>query len=501
MKEEIPALTQPPASQQASAEDAERSSPGETRDLPENRVPEQSEGARQQPDGEQAPAGDVPAVPPPAEPAVSEDTQPERGRSTLGWWALLVAVVAVGGAGWSIWQVRDTQAQAVTLREELAKRLSEGESVASEARGIVRQQQEVIASLQGKLGALESKVEVTEGQAEALQAMYQELSRSREEGVVAEVEQAVALAAQQLQIAGNVEAALIALQEAEARLALHDRGQLSALRRALGGDIDELRLLPALDVSGLSIRLERLLEHADAMPLAFERPLSADAAVGADLGPAQSGGFVGWVEKAWRFSQAVAADVWHEVRTVIRVERMDGKEPVLLAPEQSSFLRENLKLRLLTARLALLARDGRTYETDLAQARGWVERFFDQGDERVKLVLSELQALGAVKIRYTPPDLSETFTALRNLQVRAGRPPQPVEPPKAAAAPADEVETEAASAASEAPEPESAPATDGLAPNGEAAGAADAAAGMGEAADGAADKPAEEPVPAPAASE
>ena len=186
---------------------------------------------------------------------------------------------------------------------------------------------------------------------------------------------------------------------------------------------------------------------------------------------------------------------------MIRVERMDGKEPVLLAPEQSSFLRENLKLRLLTARLALLARDGRTYETDLAQARGWVERFFDQGDERVKLVLSELQALGAVKIRYTPPDLSETFTALRNLQVRAGRPPQPVEPPKAAAAPADEVETEAASAASEAPEPESAPATDGLAPNGEAAGAADAAAGMGEAADGAADKPAEEPVPAPAASE
>lgn len=474
MKEEIPALTQSPASQHAPAKDAERSAPGETRDLPETDARAQA-------------AGSDSINPAAVAQSAGDDGSPERGRSVVGWWALLVALIAVGGAGWSIWQIRDTQTQAVTLREELAKRLTEGESVASEARGVVRQQQEVIASLQGKLGALESKVEATEGQAEALQAMYQELSRSREEGVVAEVEQAVALAAQQLQIAGNVEAALIALQEAEARLALHDRGQLANLRRALGSDIDELRLLPTLDVSGLSIRLERLLEHSDAMPLAFERPLPSEAAVGADLGPAGSGGFVGWVEQAWRFTQMVAADVWHEVRTVIRVERMDQNEPVLLTPEQSSFLRENLKLRLLTARLALLARDGRTYEADLQQAHAWVERFFDPQDERVKLVLSELEALAGVKVRYTPPDLSETFSALSSLQVRAGRPPQPVEPAQSTLVPA-------AAAAAEAPAAE-APAPDAQGAAGEAAtqtsGAAAAAGGAAEAATEAVTKAAE----------
>ncbi|RXF41358.1 hypothetical protein EG864_15385, partial [Enterococcus faecalis] len=89
------------------------------------------------------------------------------------------------------------------------------------------------------------------------EALYQEFSRTREDGVIAEVEQAVVLAAQQLQIAGNVEAALIALQEAESRLALHDRGQLAGLRRALANDIDALKLQPVLDVSGLSLRLER----------------------------------------------------------------------------------------------------------------------------------------------------------------------------------------------------------------------------------------------------
>jgi uroporphyrin-3 C-methyltransferase len=286
---------------------------------------------------------------------------------------------------------------------------------------MLRQQQETIASLHGKLGALESKVETTEGQAAALEALYQEFSRSREDGVLAEVEQAVALASQQLQIAGNVEAALIGLQEAEARLAIHDRGQLATLRRALVRDIEALRLMPALDVSGLSLRLELMLERADALPLAFESPLPAGAAVGKEMGPADSGGFVGWMAGVWRFAQDVAADVWSEVRTLIRVERLDQEDPVLLAPEQNTFLRENLKMRLLTARLALMARDGRSYGVDIAQARTWVERFYDLRDERVQATLAELKELEAVKVRYQPPDLSETFGALRNVQSRAGR--------------------------------------------------------------------------------
>ena len=458
MKEEIPALIQPPpTTQHASAKDDQ----GSVR-----------EDARE-------PAGADAQTAAPTPPATTGDSG-ESGRSPAAWWALLLALIAIGGAGWAIWQARDTRVQSVELREELARRLSEGESIATEARGIVRQQQEVIASLQGKLGALESKVETTEGQAAALEALYQEFSRSREDGVIAEVEQAVALAAQQLQIAGNVEAALIALQEAEARLAIHDRGQLASLRRALARDIDELRLQPMLDVSGLSLRLERLLERADALPLAFEGQLPLEAAVGGEMGPAENDGLAGWMAGMWRFTQALAADVWHEVRTLVRVERLDQDDPVLLAPAQNTFLRENLKIRLLTARLALLARDGRTYEADLAQAKAWVERFFDLREERVQVALNELKELQAVKVRYEPPDLSETFTALRTVQAHSGRPPLPVEPARAG-----EV-----SAAPAATQPAAAPAAEPAASTGVATTAAPTS-----------DAPAASGASAPAASE
>ncbi len=405
MNDETPALTQPPLAAQTSRKD--------------DAVPP-------------AAAGDGAGAPPAGKAADRVANDP--ARSPVAWWALLLALLALGGAGWAGWQARDTHVQAAALREELAQRLAEGETAATEARGIVRQQQETIAALQGKLGVLESKVEATEGQAAALEELYQEFSRSREDGVLAEVEQAVALAAQQLQLAGNIEAALIALQEADARLAVHDRGQFAPLRRALAADIEVLKLQPVLDVSGLGLRLERLLERADAMPLAFEGQLPANEG-DETTSPAAATADEDWFQAGLQFAQRLALDVWREVRSLVRVERLDQDNPVLLAPAQNTFLRENLKIRLLTARLALLARDGRTYAADLAQARAWVERFFDRRDARVQAALDELKALESVSVRYEAPNLTESFAALRTLQAKGGRRPVPGEAPAAAPAP------------------------------------------------------------------
>ena len=174
---------------------------------------------------------------------------------------------------------------------------------------------------------------------------------------------------------------------------------------------------------------------------------------------------------------------------------------MLLAPEQNTFLRENLKLRLLSARLALMARDGRSYAADLAQARQWVERFYDLRDERVQAALGELKELEAVKVRYQPPDLSETFSALRSVQSRAGRSSgaarasETAAPAQAAPAAA----ATAAPAAAEAPAPAAAEAAPAAAESAAPATQPEAPAAPAEAA--AADAPSAAPAeqsPAPA---
>lgn len=326
----------------------------------------------------------------------------------------LVALIAAAVLGWQVYELRLATGE---IRQEVAQRLSGGETAIAEVRALVRQNNEGLGTLQGRFGALESQVGTMEGQAATLELLYRESTRSRGDQVLAELEQAITIAGQQLQLAGNFEAALIALQGAEARLAAPEFGHLQPLRRALVRDIEALKAHPQVDVSGIALRLELVLERVDSLPLAFEVKLAELAAEReAEIERAREEDDM--VGRTLGFLRALGADIWSEVKGMVRLERLDNADPVLLGPEQSNYLRENVKIRLLTARLALLARDGRTYVTDIERARDWLERYFDGGSDQVRRTLDELGELAATPIRAELPTLTDTFAALRVLQAR-----------------------------------------------------------------------------------
>jgi uroporphyrin-3 C-methyltransferase len=300
----------------------------------------------------------------------------------------------------------DTRMQVASLQQELARRLSDGDSVAKEGRALARQSQEALAALQAKVGVLEAKLAETQSQAVALEAMYQELSSTRDERVLAEVEQAVVIAMQQLQFAGNVEAALIALQGADARLARSVQPQFLPVRKLIARDIERLKGTPGANISGLSLKIESVVAAVDGLPLAYEQRPKADAAKPASATRPVSADY--WSE--------LGSDLWREFRQFVRLESIDQGDPALLSPNQSFFLRENLKLRLLNARLALLQRDGKVFHEEIRQSREQLERYFDGRAKPVQAAQSTLKALATTDVSFDLPGLAETLTALRNLK-------------------------------------------------------------------------------------
>lgn len=301
-----------------------------------------------------------------------------------------------------------TYRQSVRLNDELAKRLAQSDVRGNESRMLAGQAQETSRELLVKIGILEQKLAESQSQQVALETLYQELARGRDETVMAEIEQLLISASHELQLAGNVRAALIALQTADARLTRLDRPQLFALRKAIAKDIDRLRAAPYVDIPGLTLKLDSLIELTDSLPLAPGKPALASKTV--QTKPAD--------EKWWqRFVREARTDL---VR-LVRIQNMGKNELPLLPPEQAYYARENVKLRLLSARLSLLARDDKSYKADLQAAQAWLHQYYDDSDPAVKQALAILRQVSLSQTRVDVPDITGSLNALRSVKLSSER--------------------------------------------------------------------------------
>jgi uroporphyrin-III C-methyltransferase len=306
-----------------------------------------------------------------------------------------------------IWQWYDGRSRADALRDEVARRLRDSDAESRAARLLARQAQDSVLESQAKLAQLELKLAESQNQQVALEALYQELSRSRDDWVLAEIEQILSIASQQLQLAGNVQAALAALQAADARLARSNRPQFAPLRKVFAGDMERLKAAPALDVPGIAAKLDQLIAGVDALPLAQEARPAAAAVVPQRVD-------TGILSRLW-------ADFLAEMKQLVRVENVEHPDPALLSPSQAFFLRENFKLRLLNARLALLARDGTAFRGDLNTAAGWLERYFDVRSRAGAAALAVLKQLGSGTAGTASPTIGESLAAVRGFKASRER--------------------------------------------------------------------------------
>ena len=325
----------------------------------------------------------------------------------------LIAVILAAGLAALFWV--DARQRIGGTQEELARRLRDIEGDVREARSTARQSQELLREAQTKIGQLESRLAESQSQQLALEALYQELSRNRDEWQLAEIEQVLAIASQQLQLAGNIRAALLALQLAEARLARADRPQFVPIRRALARDLERVKALPAVDIAGMSTRLNSLVAAVDSLPLAFDERSEREPA--AKSGPADAErGF-------WSFWSRLGSEIRSELRSLVVVRQVNTPDPPLLPPTQAYFLRENLRLRLLNARLSLLMRDEAGYREDMRAAQAWVRRYFDTRSKRTADALAQLKALSSASLSFEMPSISESLEAVRGFKSRRERAP------------------------------------------------------------------------------
>jgi uroporphyrin-III C-methyltransferase len=338
--------------------------------------------------------------------------------------ALLLAALGVA----LVWNA-DERVRKVEL--EITRRQQDTQSEAAQSLLVSKQAQELARDTAAKVALMEARLAEVVLQRTQLEELTLSLSRSRDENVVADLDASLRLAQQQATITGSAEPLVAALKQADERLARHKQPRLDTVRRALLRDLDRVKAVAVADIASLSIKLDEAVRLVDDLPLLSQAPLHGHSDVAAsaqasavpmepDTEPAMPQGFFArwWSALLASWGPRLGA-VLSEARTLVRVTRIDHPEAALLAPEHAFFLRENFKLRLLNARLAVLSRQFDLTQTDLQAAQTMLERYFDRSSRRTQMAAELLKqvALSARSVSLPRPD--DSLAALA--AVAAGR--------------------------------------------------------------------------------
>ena len=331
--------------------------------------------------------------------------------------AVLAAVAAA-----ALMLAWNTQQRVKTLESELVKRQQDSGSQATEARTLARQAEAVAREAGAKMALLEARVAETSLQRSQFEDLIQSMARSRDENVLADIDAAIRVALQQAAITGSAEPLVVTLKQSDERLARYNQPRLERVRRAVLQDLERTRTAGVIDISVLTIRLDDVIRQVDDLPLlsapervSSRRPAASPASGAAppqDSAADSAADSPSWALSLGSWWQDYGLALWQEVKSLVRVTRIDHPDAMLIAPEQAYFLRESLKLRLLNARLALLSRQFDTAQADLRDSQAALDRYFDRSSRRVVSASDLLRQVAAQARLVVVPRPDATLAAI-----------------------------------------------------------------------------------------
>jgi len=349
--------------------------------------------------------------------------KPVSGSRASGWpWlGVGLAVLALVVAG-MLWQ------RLGQVQQELARRTQDTAMDAAQARTKAGEAEAQVVELQARLSVAELRLSEVSLQRSQLEELMLSLSRSRDDHLVQDLESALRLAQQQTELTGSAQPLISALQAADLRISRAAQPRLNPVQRAIARDLDRIQATRVVDVPSAVQMLDELVRQVDDWPLlnrvgvvpvqskgkddpdppaeAAHEVAPPDADQGTSSGWARvSAWWSGWWQRAW-------ADISRSGHELVRVSRIDRPDAALLAPDQAFFLRENLKLQLLNARLSLLARHTASARADLSAVEQALAAYFDDGVPMVASARRTLSRLQEDLVGYELPRADDTLAAL-----------------------------------------------------------------------------------------
>lgn len=345
---------------------------------PRNRRPREDPAMANTPDTEPTPAEHAT----PRRPRAAITPAPSRSGRLAGGLALVLAIIALLTSSYVGWLVNskrglsDAKGRLVQVEQETA------------------QLQEQSAQMDKELSSLRETQDTLQS---SLATLHDEIGKGRRTwGLLAETENLLVIAQHRLEYARDAHLSLEALRAADRQLMQLGDPAYQTVRKLLEGETKSLEAFERLDVAGIAQRLGQLATNIDRLPLAPDkRPVA----------PPPSG------------DQGFLREVWQDLQGLVRIRSTTDIRRPLLLPEQKYYLRENVRLMLYGAQVALLHGDGTTFERNCTAARQWLRDYYDPNAQPVQAAILAFD----IMLKSRPavlPDISGSLKALREIHAK-----------------------------------------------------------------------------------
>lgn len=300
------------------------------------------------------------------------------------------------------------QARQLRAAEDQQRSLEEQRRVLSRQEQLMSQQAQTIAQLESSAG--DSAERARRQMDEQLQSLESRLlqqeqrigelnEEDRQSWALAEAQYLLRLANQRLIMTGDTLSAEAMLRSADKLLRELGDSDLMALRGALAEDLAALRAVPRLDTQGLYVRLDALIQQTNDLVM-FELPSREDSE------PVE-------MSDDWqtRLKQGYESAI-EKLSEYIVVSRRDVPVETLMDPQYEGLVRQNMRMLLEQAQVAMLSGNQHLYEQSLDRALGWVDQFFKNDHQAAVAMAGELRALKSERVSVELPNLGDSLSAL-----------------------------------------------------------------------------------------
>ena len=322
----------------------------------------------------------------------------QKTSSGVAWLAVVLVVFATGAGYLAFTQLEQRLDQVSKRTDEAKKSTSE---LSNKLQSNTKEVSIEVVDLSKQLSELQ------QSSSEKISLLQKQVGKNRRQWLIAEAEYLTSIANTRLQLVGDVDAAIIALQAADQRLKENGDPMTFAVRKQLAKEINILKGTELPDTVGISSQILALEDAVSNMGVSKPHAGTAQATQIGKAAPSPLPENI----------QETLNEAWENFSKLIVVRRHDKPMAALMTPERVELIRKNLALKLESARLALINQNQALYTASIAISIKWLGDYFDANKPSVKTAIEQLNELKNTAIKVELPSIALSLKMLRDLPI------------------------------------------------------------------------------------